>query len=140
MKKNLQKALSKIGVADASFWGTTLYLPEALPFTVNQIPELFTNFRKQVEKKSSIKESFPTPQKLPPLPNIKLGELLTLKDLGGEKPIFNERAVLKFIGGESNAIARLNHYFWETDVLKEYKETRNGMLGADYSSKIINHE
>jgi deoxyribodipyrimidine photo-lyase len=30
----------------------------------------------------------------------------------------------------------LNQYFWKQDQLRVYKETRNGLLGADYSSKF----
>jgi deoxyribodipyrimidine photo-lyase (single-stranded DNA-specific) len=33
-------------------------------------------------------------------------------------------------------LARLRHYFWETDAVARYKETRNGLIGADYSSKF----
>lgn len=44
--------------------------------------------------------------------------------------------VLPFKGGETAALERLNEYFWEKDLLKIYKETRNGMLGGDYSSKF----
>ena len=43
---------------------------------------------------------------------------------------------MQFRGGETAGFARLNHYFWEQDCLKDYKLTRNGMLGADYSSKF----
>lgn len=46
------------------------------------------------------------------------------------------RAVIQFKGGESAALERLNDYFWKKDLLKTYKETRNGMLGGDYSSKF----
>jgi deoxyribodipyrimidine photo-lyase len=48
----------------------------------------------------------------------------------------DSRAVLIFKGGESQAIARLNHYFFETKCISDYKETRNGLIGADYSSKF----
>ena len=34
------------------------------------------------------------------------------------------------------AEARLEHYFWETDAVASYKETRNGLVGADYSTKF----
>ena len=30
----------------------------------------------------------------------------------------------------------MNQWIWERDCLKEYKETRNGMVGADFSSKL----
>jgi deoxyribodipyrimidine photo-lyase len=45
-------------------------------------------------------------------------------------------AILDYKGGETAALARLHEYFWELDKLKEYKETRNGMLGPHYSSKF----
>jgi len=48
----------------------------------------------------------------------------------------DERAVLDFKGGETAALERLNHYLWETDCIKSYKETRNGLIGANYSSKF----
>ncbi|EGR31487.1 hypothetical protein IMG5_108280 [Ichthyophthirius multifiliis] len=31
---------------------------------------------------------------------------------------------------------RVQQYIWEQDLLKNYKNTRNGMVGADYSSKF----
>ena len=136
VEKKLKRALSDINVASKSFWGATLYLLEDLPFEITQTPELYTNFRKQVEKKSAIEEPLPTPNKLPSLPDISLGEIPTLQDLGIEVPNYDERAVLKFVGGETAALKRLQHYFWDTDCLQNYQETRNGMLGADYSSKF----
>jgi deoxyribodipyrimidine photo-lyase len=50
--------------------------------------------------------------------------------------ISDDRAVLPFTGGENEASKRLQHYFWETENISTYKETRNGLLGADYSSKF----
>lgn len=119
-----------------SFWGATLYHIEDLPFPVHHIPEVFTQFRKQVEKKSTVYPPFPTPQNLPPLPDIEPGSIPTLQDLGLEPPISDSRAVLNFRGGETAGLARLNRYIWEQDCLKNYKQTRNGMLGSDYSSKF----
>jgi deoxyribodipyrimidine photo-lyase len=43
---------------------------------------------------------------------------------------------LPFNGGEIEALKRLQYYFWETENISTYKETRNGLLGADYSSKF----
>ena len=118
-----------------SFWGTTLFHPDDLPFEISQIPEVFTNFRKQVERQSTVQPTLPTPTKLPPLPEVEPGELPQLADLGLTAPEFDRRSVLEFHGGETAGKARLHHYIWQ-DHLKVYKETRNGMLGADYSSKF----
>jgi deoxyribodipyrimidine photo-lyase len=57
---------------------------------------------------------------------------------GSSDPESSDRqsGVLDFVGGESRALDRLEEYVWERDRLREYKETRNGLLGADYSSKL----
>ncbi|MDJ0799549.1 MAG: DASH family cryptochrome [Calothrix sp. MO_167.B12] len=132
----LETALSQLQVPVTRFWGATLYHPDNLPFDVVQLPELFTNFRKQVEKKSTVETTFTTPQKLPKLPDIEVGELPSLADLGLDLPEYEQRGVLQFQGGETAGKARLKHYFWQQNCLKDYKQTRNGMLGADYSSKF----
>ena len=44
--------------------------------------------------------------------------------------------VLPFEGGESAALARVRYYVWESEKIATYFETRNGMLGGDYSSKL----
>lgn len=132
----LKKALDEIKVTYKSYWGATLYHPHDLPFEINELPELFTNFRKAVEKKGTIKKPLPSPQKLPPLPEIDLGMIPTLAELGVESRIADSRGVLNFQGGETAGIARLKTYFWEENCLGDYKQTRNGMLGANYSSKF----
>jgi len=132
----LQSAVKPLAIALKSFWGHTLYHPDDLPFAIHQLPELFTSFRKQVEKYAKVNRTFIAPKQLPPLPNIQIGELPQLADFGLEPPTFDQRAVMHFKGGETEGLARLHHYFWQQDCLKVYKETRNGMLGADYSSKF----
>lgn len=119
------------------FWGVTLYHIADLPFLVRQIPDVFTPFRKKVEKLAEIREPFPTPDKLNSIDDkIDSGEIPALSDLGVEEIPKTNKAVLDFKGGEDAAFERLNHYFWESDELKYYKWKRNGMLGADYSSKL----
>jgi deoxyribodipyrimidine photo-lyase len=48
----------------------------------------------------------------------------------------NKSAVLNLKGGEDEAIKRLEHYFFILKGLKNYKQTRNGLIGVDYSSKL----
>lgn len=132
----LETSLQALGVDLKAFWGHTLYHPDDLPFALNQIPELFTSFRKQIEKSATVVPTFPSPTQLPPLPTCDRGNIPTLSDLGLEPPVFDSRAVLKFVGGETAGRDRLQEYFWQQDRLRIYKDTRNGMLGADYSSKF----
>jgi deoxyribodipyrimidine photo-lyase len=39
-------------------------------------------------------------------------------------------------GGESSGLARLRYYLWDSDRIADYFNTRNGMLGGDYSTKL----
>jgi deoxyribodipyrimidine photo-lyase len=136
VERKLNQALSAQKIKIATYWEATLYLPEDLPFAIKQIPELYTSFRKQVEQKSAIKQAIAAPQKLPPLPEIELGAIPTVAELGLATAELDDRAVLQFKGGESEAIKRLETYFWQENCLRNYKETRNQMLGANYSSKF----
>lgn len=132
----LSQAVKPLNIALQSFWGHTLYHRDRLPFEIPHIPELFTHFRKQVEKTTTPDSCFPTPTQLPPLPEIETGNLPSLTELRVEKVAIASKAVLPFTGGEIAGIARLEDYIWSGDRLRTYKETRNGMLGPDYSSKF----
>ena len=136
VEKKLKQALSAKNIKVSTYWEATLYSPEDLPFAIDRVPEVYTKFRKQIEKKSSISAAIAAPKELPPLPKINPGEIPTLADFGLSTPKFDERGVLRFKGGETEAIKRLEDYFWHQDCLREYKQTRNGMLGANYSSKF----
>lgn len=91
----------------------------------------------RVEKHATVNPPFPSPRLLRPLPDgLDVGEIPAVEDLGLTAPAFDDRGVLQFRGGETEALARLDGYFWKADRLRIYKETRNGMLGEDYSSKF----
>ncbi|GKY91217.1 hypothetical protein MPSEU_000094300 [Mayamaea pseudoterrestris] len=133
-------------------WGSTMYELTDLPFDENlsNMPDTFTPFRNKVEKACKIPKPLPTPKVHFPLTDSveykavfeKLSYLPTLTDLGYTAEQVEEanhddpRAVMAFCGGESAALARLKEYVWDKDLLKDYFDTRNGMLGADYSSKF----
>jgi deoxyribodipyrimidine photo-lyase len=136
VEQALKDNLSDLDTQIETIWGATLYHPTNLPFNITEIPEVFTSFRKKVEKKSTVKPTLSTPQNLPSFPQINLGEIPTLTDLGLEEVIPDPRGVLFFKGGETEGKKRLQTYFWQQDCLKSYKETRNGLLGANYSSKF----
>merc|ERR1719215_2350503 len=66
----------------------------------------------------------------------------SLSDLGysqeeaEEAQTADPRGVMHFVGGETAALARVKDYIWDKDLLKNYFNTRNGMIGADYSTKF----
>jgi deoxyribodipyrimidine photo-lyase len=131
----VQEELFKLKCELNTFSTSTLYHAEDLPFSIKDIPDVFTNFRKKTEKDSFIRVSFEEPKELKS-PEIQSLKLPTLEELGLDFQPIDSRTVLPFKGGETDAIARLNHYFFETKCISEYKETRNGLVGADYSSKF----
>lgn len=45
-------------------------------------------------------------------------------------PTTARQGVLDFKGGEAAALARLNYYLFESNLIATYFDTRNGMLGG----------
>jgi deoxyribodipyrimidine photo-lyase len=128
-------ALEEINVALHTFETTTLYKEFDLPFELNKLPDVFTGFRNKVEKNATIRNEFPKPLKInsPAIPELVLP---SLEVFGLSKTKMDNRRAIHFIGGESEAHKRLQHYFYETKAISKYKETRNGLIGANYSSKF----
>ncbi|XP_027354404.1 cryptochrome DASH, chloroplastic/mitochondrial isoform X2 [Abrus precatorius] len=116
-------------------WGTTMYHLDDLPFDDTCLPDVYTQFRKIVEAKCTIRTCIKLPASLGPSPPIEdWGCLPSLEQLG--LCTQNVSKGMKFVGGETAALSRVYEYFWKKDLLKVYKETRNGMLGPDYSTKF----
>ena len=114
-----------------------LFHPEELPFHISQIPEVFGSFRKSCEKDVAVKPLIALTRPLPSSNLLqKSYELPHISDLGLESTETDHRSAFPFHGGTANAIERLRLYFWETKKLSYYKNTRNGLVGTDYSSKF----
>ena len=135
----LEQKLWAIGQEVRFSRGKMLYYTSDLPFPVTHTPDIFTQFRKEVERFIPIREVLPTPTK-EDFESLTLaidsGDIPNLTDLGHDPIEKDPRCVLDFKGGETEALKRLNYYIWETDLIQQYKETRNGLMGSDYSSKF----
>ena len=134
-EKKVQDALFKLRCELETFSTSTMYHAEDLPFSIKDIPDVFTSFRKKTEFDATIRPIFEAPTAITS-PEIAPMEIPSWKDLDLKKPKKEPRAAIQFKGGETAALNRLNYYFFETKQLSVYKETRNGMVGADYSSKF----
>ena len=116
-----------------------LYYTADLPFPVTHTPDIFTHFRKEVEKYIQIREPLAAPVKgdfQPLSTRLEEGVIPDLATFGHTVTSVDDRSVLAFEGGETVALKRLQHYLWDTDSIKNYKETRNGLVGGDYSTKF----
>jgi deoxyribodipyrimidine photo-lyase len=131
----VEKELWKQKCLFEEFSTSTLYHAVDLPFGIRDIPEVFSTLRKRVEKETPIRPVLEAPERInsPAIAPIHLPDLC---ELGFVEPEKDPRAVMEFKGGEREAQKRLEHYFFETKSLSIYKDTRNGLIGANYSSKF----
>lgn len=134
-QKKVVQELEKINCDFDAVTTSTLYHPDDLPFSWDEIPHVFTDFRKKIESKSSIRKIYTKPSfiKSPQLEPI---ELPIIEHLGLKAYELNCRAAFNFIGGETQAQKRLKEYTFETQAVSNYKLTRNGLIGSNYSSKF----
>ena len=140
--------LIKAGFTVHSVMQSTMIDLDSLPFTVEQMPNQFTQFRQRIEKaKYRFTEPLASPFTIPPLPSkydrISLGDASTSKQASGS----NQAALALrgessfpyweplYCGGESAALAHLTQYL-DRALPDSYKQTRNQLFGIDYSSKF----
>ena len=113
-----------------------LYNPNKVSIEYSNIPNVFTVFRKKLEKLVKIEPEV----SLSKLSSDNLIEnntkIPTLKDLGFTNFETHINSAFPFSGGETAALERLNTYFFETKKVGFYKKTRNGLVGLDYSTKF----
>lgn len=129
-------------------WGATLYHKddvEAALGGLRHMPDVFTPFKEKLEGKCPIRAELPQPSSrslpLPSLTPSLVDFVPDFKDLPWPdatplEPQLHPSAVLVFKGGEEEGLRRLRHYLWDSDAVSTYFDTRNGLLGADYSTKL----
>lgn len=141
-EKQLHALLHADKIDWESFWTSTLTDKDRLPFSIHALPDVFTKFRNKIEREGILRN----PEGLCirglqeqqyDLPG-RINDAIEEVDLSEYDPFIDQdkRGVLLFEGGEQAGIKRLQHYLWESDAIASYKETRNGMIGANYSSKF----
>ncbi len=145
IERRVRRHLKRKGIELRVSPPNTLYDTDDLPFSVSDLPEVFSKFRRKVEAKVDVRPIHSTPSAVPTVNDIELPESVfevsdprfeQLIELFPEVPPAEPRRSIGFVGGESSGLARIDEYFFRKDCLRAYKETRNGMLGADYSSKL----
>lgn len=137
VQDTLEKNLWSIGQEVRYSRGKMLYYTADLPFPVTHTPDIFTVFRKEVERIVRIRLPLVAPDKIDtPIEEIDFSVVPTLSDLGFSATDIRrtQGAILK--GGESEGLKRLKHFIWDSHGIATYKDTRNGLLGLDYSSKF----
>jgi deoxyribodipyrimidine photo-lyase len=132
---HLQTAAARGGFLLHTHQKNTLLAIKDLPFDLSALPAVFTVFRKKVElhamPSSVVQMTFP---QWPAL--SRTSTIPNLTELGYPIPAAEKRQPYVFEAGEKGGLARLNKYFWQNHHIKTYKETRNGLVGDTYSSRL----
>lgn len=118
-----------LGVQVKTFWQSSMLDPMQLPFDLKAMPDVFTLFRKSVES-IHLKYAKPidVPNALPLLPK----NIRALAN--GVSAALPSRSVM-LGGGESRAQLHVQQYL-DRRLPDTYKQTRNGLMGNDFSSKL----
>jgi deoxyribodipyrimidine photo-lyase len=123
------RVLKNIGFEVICTWQSSILEPQSLPFQLEQMPDVFTQFRQQVEKQ---KLRFANPTEAPTkIPLLSMGT----EAINQASYLETQFDMKSFLGGESRALLHIEQYF-DRRLPDTYKQTRNQLIGMDYSSKF----
>ena len=130
----LQQALSEHHIPLTLVQDGFLIHPKDLFCSPANLPDVFTVYRKKVEQQLTVSSPV-SPRSIVPI--LHTESSLDLEQLLIETQVSSDpRSAFPFPGGQTAAQSRIQSYFWETNNIASYKETRNGLIGQAYSSKI----
>lgn len=123
------RILQEQGANVDEYWQSSMLDPQHFPFDLEKMPDVFTAFRREVERvQLKFAQPINTPKKIPSLPAaLPQGSILPSRAQSVAHPYL--------LGGASHAQAHLKQYL-ERRLADSYKETRNQLIGMDYSSKF----
>lgn len=132
------RRLRESGLQVITIWQSSLIEPRDLPFDVSRLPDVFTDFRHQIEAKGIRPPApEPPPKDLPGSPNgfekrpSTIEAEFAFPDANSSFPY--DRTF--FSGGEEAALSHLAKYLGRR-LPDSYKQTRNELSGIDFSSKF----
>lgn len=132
------QALRDAGLQVETVWQSSLVDPADLPFPPAAVPDTYTAFRQQLER-AGVREAqpLPVPVQLPGLPAGHATSALAMAL--APSPAADARSAFPYAeprchGGERAALAHLRQYV-ARGLPHRYKDTRNGLIGLDFSSK-----
>lgn len=133
-EEDVSRALQELNVTIHKDFDEFLVHPEDLFCSIPDVPNVFTQFRQQCESNWHIRAPFKYGSPVGfshPEKGISIEKLVSENHL-----ITDSRTAFPFNGGEHAALQRINDYFFHTQQMLRYKETRNGLIGAEYSTKF----
>jgi deoxyribodipyrimidine photo-lyase len=135
VNEKVKKSVSQVDFIET--YDQFLFHPDDIPYpNFSKIPEVFTEFRKKCEKESKVRTCVEINKR--PTENLVAADnkVPNLTQLGFDEFEIDKRTAFPFFGGETQALKRVENYFFDTENLSKYKKTRNGLIGESYSSKL----
>lgn len=131
IEKSIWKKNCVLNVYDTN----TLFDTNELPFPLKQLPDVFTKFRTIIEKECAVASPivFSEPIQSPKLPPFEIPAEIEAKM---ENIQVDSRSAFPFQGGLLNAQKHVTKYVFEKQCVTTYKETRNELVGTDFSTKF----
>lgn len=120
-EQKVRQSLSNVKIE--SMMGDHLIHPDDLPFKIEDLPTTFTPFRKLVEQQMTIH---------PPYPAISHYTQTETHQLPKE----SDSRPQGFVGGTKAGLARLHEFTFESRAIDSYKETRDGLMSWNDSTKL----
>jgi deoxyribodipyrimidine photo-lyase len=124
---------------------TTMIAASDLPFGIDDLPEVFSNYRRIIERSCQTHEPTAAPdgldvtssmlQRLEDASTAVLGRA-ELREAQAAMDQRDPRSVWIACGDRAAGLERLRQWIWHDDCLARYKETRDGLIGADFSSRL----
>ncbi|SMR51487.1 unnamed protein product [Zymoseptoria tritici ST99CH_3D1] len=158
-EQDVKKMVEKDG-KEFQLWNDEKYFVDDrdLPFKdASELNDVFTSFRKTVEPlREAPRQELPLAKKLPSLPDFipeqakpfaiphSLKDTITAlnKPLDADQQLKNAPTLPEgaesahpFVGGSKPGLDRIKHLI-ESGAMTSYKDTRNGLLGLDFSTKL----
>ncbi|EXJ86439.1 hypothetical protein A1O3_03390 [Capronia epimyces CBS 606.96] len=155
----VQSLLEGAGI-DFKLWLDEKYFIDDrdIPFDMpSDLPDVFTSYRNLVEPlREAPRGTVPPPPSLPPMPSFvpvqpapfAIPESYEALESGLMKPLIEQpllsdppsfppgvKSAHPFHGGSREGLRRIQHLL-KSGALTEYKATRNGLLGTDFSTKL----
>ncbi|WP_426189445.1 DASH family cryptochrome [Massilia sp. DWR3-1-1] len=134
-------ALRAAGLDVHEVWQSSLLDPAALPWPAAGLPATFTPFRQALEHAAIVPPApLAAPASLPPwppgavIPAHLRADLAALASVTGDPRSSLQDSAGHYTGGERAGLAHLARYL-ARELPQTYKQTRNGLSGADFSSK-----
>jgi deoxyribodipyrimidine photo-lyase len=112
----------------------TLLHPNDYLFLSQDLPSSFTPFRKIVEENWRVRPIVSLATKY--LQEFEIVFPQSMRPVNADVEMESHPLPYSFVGGESAAQERVKEFLWETRSIDNYKETRNGMLSKNDSSKF----